>query len=428
MVIWAGTLRRSALLGIFCSLSTLAGSGLGATPRADELAVAAAQPLSRVGPGDDRTDYQSSDYRSNSRSLSVLTGHDAALEALAANPPLGLPALPDPPLAARIALGRRLFFERRLSANNTLSCGMCHVPEQAFTQNELATPVGIEGAFVKRNAPALFNVGYRPVLFHDGRETKLEAQVWAPLLAANEMGNVSRTAVIERLTNIDFYRNAFAAEFADGLTELNLGAALAAYQRALLSADSPFDRWFYGGDTHAVEPAVKRGFELFRNKDCGSCHVLDHRAAHFTDDDFHNTGVAARSARIRAQPPTELQIAPGVKIPITIELSVPHPGDDGRAEITGEPTELRKFRTPSLRNVALTAPYMHDGSLPTLAAVVDFYNAGGGVDEAKDALMRPLGMTSSEEHALVAFLESLTGANTDALAADARTAPIGDPE
>ena len=98
-------------------------------------------------------------------------------------------------------------------------------------------------------------------------------------------------AVIERLSDIDFYRNAFAAEFADGLTELNLGAALSAYQRALLSADSPFDRWFYGGDTHAVEPAVKRGFELFRNKDCASCHVLDHRAAHFTDDDFHNTGV-----------------------------------------------------------------------------------------------------------------------------------------
>ncbi len=357
----------------------------------------------------------------------MLVGHDAALEALAANPPLGLPALPDPPLASRIALGRTLFFERRLSANNTLSCGMCHVPEQAFTQNELATPVGIEGAFVKRNAPALFNVGYRPVLFHDGRETELESQVWAPLLAANEMGNASREAVLQRLQDIDFYRKAFAAEFSDGLTELNLGAALAAYQRALLSADSPFDRWFYGGDMRAVDPAVKRGFELFRNKDCGSCHVLDHSAAHFTDDDFHNTGVSARSAAIRAQPPAELQIAPGVRIPIDTDLGVAHPGDDGRAEVTGDPTELRKFRTPSLRNVALTAPYMHDGSLATLASVVDFYNRGGGIDAAKDALMQPLGMTSSEELDLVAFLESLTGSNTDALAADARLAPIGDP-
>ena len=428
MVIRAGNLSRIALLATFCSLSCLAGNCPAATQRADDALESTAQPLSRVGQGDDRSGYQSSNYRSNSRSLAVLTGQDAALEALAANPPLGLPALPDPPLAARIALGRTLFFERRLSANNTLSCGMCHVPEQAFTQNELATPVGIEGAFVRRNAPALFNVGYRPVLFHDGRETKLETQVWAPLLAANEMGNTTREAVIQRLQAIDFYREAFAAEFADGLTELNLGAALAAYQRALLSADSPFDRWFYGGDTHAVGASVKRGFELFRNRQCGSCHMLDHRAAHFTDDDFHNTGVAARSTGNREQLPAELQIAPGVRIPIDTDLSVAHPGDDGRAEITGNPTELRKFRTPSLRNVALTAPYMHDGSLRTLAAVVDFYNTGGGADETKDALMQPLGMTSSEENDLVAFLESLTGANTDALAADARTAPIGDPQ
>ena len=425
MNIRPGTLRRIALCGALCSLSILPGGYLGAAARAGE---ATAQTLDGVGPGDDRTGYQSADYRSNSRTLAVLAGRDAALESLAANPPLGLPALPDPPLAPRIALGRTLFFERRLSANNTLSCGMCHVPEQAFTQNELATPVGIEGAFVKRNAPALFNVGYRPVLFHDGRETELESQVWAPLLAANEMGNASREAVLQRLQDIDFYRKAFAAEFSDGLTELNLGAALAAYQRALLSADSPFDRWFYGGDTHAVGPAVKRGFELFRNKDCGSCHVLDHSAAHFTDDDFHNTGVSARSAAIRAQPLAELQIAPGVRIPIDTDLSVAHPGDDGRAEVTGDPTELRKFRTPSLRNVALTAPYMHDGSLLTLASVVDFYNKGGGIDAAKDALMQPLGMTSSEELDLVTFLESLTGSNTDALAADARLAPIGDPE
>ena len=131
-------------------------------------------------------------------------------------PPLGLPALPDPqPTRAAVDLGRKLFFDRRLSFNGTLSCGMCHVPEQGFTQNELATPVGFGGLSVKRNAPALYNVAYRPRLFHDGREGELELQIWSPLLAANEMANPSIGSVLERIAPMPEYANAFVDAFGE---------------------------------------------------------------------------------------------------------------------------------------------------------------------------------------------------------------------
>ena len=349
----------------------------------------------------------------------------ADLAALAANPPLGLPPLADPPTSARIDLGRRLFFDRRLSANDTLSCGMCHVPEQAFTQHELATPVGINGRNVRRNAPALFNVAYRQVLFHDARETDLAKQIWEPLLAANEMGNLTRVDVIRRLEREPMYVTAFEAVFDDGLTEATLGIALAAYQRALLSADSEFDRWFYGGDNHAVSDAAKRGFQLFIRSDCAQCHRLDRASAQFTDDDVHRTGIGYLRMQRTAAPITRLQVAPGVVIDID-PVSVTALPDDGHAEISGRAADRWAYRTPSLRNIAMTAPYMHDGSLVDLAAVIDFYASGGGSDPDKDPLIRRLEFDHQDRQDLIAFLKSLTGANLDALAADARTAPIGE--
>lgn len=380
----------------------------------------------RVGEGDSRIGYDSTGYITQSRSLSARRATSASLAELAANPPSGLDRLTDPPSRALIDLGRRLFFDRRLSANETLSCGNCHVPEQAFTQNELATPVGIEGALVLRNAPSLYNVAYRRVLFLDGRETSLEQQIWAPLLADNEMGNADRAAVLTSIQAIPEYRTAFKRLFSAGVTESSLGEALAAYQRALLSANSPFDRWFYQHEQAAVSDNVKQGFAIFQRAGCASCHTFTSTSTQFSDDLFHNTGTGFVAAAIHLQPPARIQLAPGVFVPLNSKLEMPDRRDFGREAVTGRREHRWQFRTPTLRNVALTSPYMHDGSITTLKDVVTFYNEGGGHDPSQDPRIRPLQLSPAEQQALIQFLESLTGDNVDALAADARTAPIGD--
>ena len=389
---------------------------------------AAAQPdeFERVGRGDERSGYETTDYVTDSRRIGALGGESARLQALAAEPPLGLPpmAAGQTASAAGIELGRRLFFDRRLSFNGTLSCANCHVPEQGFTQNELRTPVGIEGRSVKRNAPALYNVAYRTTLFFDGREENLEQQIWSPLLAANEMGNPSVGTVLRQLREIDDYDASFQAVYGNGVGMQTLGRALAEYQRALLSANSPFDRWYFGGEADALTESAKRGFALFVDRDCSECHQLQDGHAQFTDDDFHNTGLGFRRAM---EPSRRVQLAPGVFVDRKDDIPEPRLSDLGRYEATGRPRDRWKFRTPSLRNVAVTAPYMHDGSLATLAEVVDFYNAGGVPNEGLDPRIRPLGLAPHHKRDLIAFLKSLNGSNLDALAADARLAPIGDP-
>ena len=382
--------------------------------------------LERVGRGDERGGYESAGYVTDSRRIGALGGNSARLHAIAASPPLGLPPLPGKQAvtAAGIELGRRLFFDRRLSFNATLSCAMCHVPEQGFTQNELATPVGMEGRSVRRNAPALYNVAYRETLFFDGREETLEQQIWSPLLAANEMGNPSVGTVLRRLRELGDYDADFRALYGKGIGMETLGRALAGYQRALLSADSPFDRWYFGGEADALRASAKRGFALFVGNDCAECHRIGDGYAHFTDDGFHNTGLGFRRAM---EPNRRLQLAPGVFVDREDDIAAPQISDLGRYEATRRPQDRWKFRTPSLRNVAVTAPYMHDGSLATLAEVIDFYDAGGVPNQGLDSRVRPLGLAPEQKQDLVAFLKSLNGSNLDALAADARLAPVGDP-
>ena len=322
------------------------------------------------------TDTRVRNSSQNLVGLAIFQECPRTLIRLADNPPLGLPDMPAgaPITAAGIELGRRLFFDRRLSFNGTLSCAMCHIPEQGFTQKELATPVGIEGRSVKRNAPTLYNVAYRKTLFFDGREDNLEQQIWSPLLAANEMGNPSVGTVLRRLRSIGEYDAVFAALYGEGIGMETLGRALAEYQRALLSADSPFDRWYFGGDTNAVTDSVKRGFALFVERSCSDCHQFQDDHAHFTDDGFHNTGLGLQRSM---QPSRRLQLAPGVFVERTNDTLVPRFSDLGRYEATGVSSDRWKFRTPGLRNIAVTAPYMHDGSLSTLANVIEFYDAGG---------------------------------------------------
>jgi cytochrome c peroxidase len=307
---------------------------------------------------------------------------------------------------------------------------MCHVPEQGFAARELATSVGIGGRSVRRNAPTVLNVAWQKRLFHDGREIALEDQIWGPLLAANEMGNPSMGYVIERVRSLDDYAGLFAAAF-DGkdVSAERIGAAIACYERTLTAGDSRFDRWRYGGERSAIDAREQRGFELFTGKArCASCHSVGERDALFADHGFHNTGIGWAQT-FQAPGRARVELAPGVYTEIdrrTLEtFSEPPAKDVGRFEITFDPKDRWAYKTPSLRNVALTAPYMHDGSLATLEAVIEFYDRGGIDNPEKSALLSPLGLTGEERAALAAFLRALTGSTVAALVEDARRAPIG---
>ncbi len=389
----------------------------------------------RYSAGDDKRGYERADYRTDSVSLSERRGRPADLLGIARDPPLGLPPVPVPsenPLSAeKIALGRKLFFDRRLSLNNTFSCAMCHVPEQGFAHNELATAVGIEGRTVRRNAPTLFNVAYAQRLFHDAREFSLEQQIWGPLLARNEMGNPSVGAVVEKLERLPDYAGRFEAVFGRGPGMEVLGQALAAYQRTLLAADSPFDRWRYGGDDGAIGPAAKRGFAVFTGRGrCSACHLVGEQWALFTDHELHNTGIGYRASMSPEPKLRRVAVAPGVFLDVETSVIAAAaertPNDLGRYEVTQDPADRWRYKTPTLRNVALTAPYMHDGSLGTLAEVVEFYDQGGFANELSSPLLGPLGLSHEDKRDLVTFLEALTGSNTNVLIGDAFAAPVGD--
>lgn len=395
----------------------------------------AAAPGSR-GPGDPRKGYERSDFRTRSVPLEARRGTPTDLAARVGHAPLGLPPVPVPAdnalTPAKVALGRKLFYDRRLSLNGTFSCAMCHIPEQGFANNELATAVGIEGRSVRRNAPTLYNVAYLERLFHDGRETRLEHQVWGPLLARNEMGNPSIGAVVEKIRAAPDYAGLFESAFPGrGLAMETIGMSIASYERALVSGDSPFDRWHYGEDESAAGEAVERGFQLFTGRaGCSACHSVGPDAALFTDGALHNTGIGYTASMGNAPGSMRILVAPGqylsVDPALVAQVSEPRPSDLGLYEITQDPADRWKYRTPSLRNVALTAPYMHDGSLATLEEVVSFYNGGGIPNQELDPLMRPLGLSAEQQADLVSLLEALTGSDVDELVSDAFAAPIGD--
>jgi cytochrome c peroxidase len=389
----------------------------------------------RYRAGDDKSDYESGEYQTRSLAMKARQGKAIDLLARTRKPMLGLPPVPVPkdnPLtAAKISLGRKLFYDRRLSLNKTFSCAMCHIPEQGFTSNEMATAVGVEGRTVRRNSPTLYNVAYLDRLFHDGREKTLEQQAWGPLLAHDEMANPSIGYVLETVAGSEDYRGLFQKAFGKGPSMETLGMALASYERTLNSADSPFDRWFYGKDKQALSDQAQQGFKLFTGKArCSGCHTVDSKFALFTDNGFHNTGTGIAAAMDGSNAKRRVQIAPGAFVEVDREVidsvSGSKGNDLGRYEVTQHPEDRWKYRTPSLRNIGLTAPYMHDGSLGTLEAVVQFYRQGGRPNEDLDPLIRPLPLSDQEAAALVAFLKSLTGSNVGDLVGDAFAAPVGD--
>jgi cytochrome c peroxidase len=330
--------------------------------------------------------------------------------------PLGLPPLPTKPADPRtVALGKKLFFERRLSFNDTMSCGMCHIEKQALTSNEVATSVGMEGKSLRRNAPSLFNVIYETTLFRDGRENALETQIWSPILSADEIAAPSVGWVLAKVRALPDYPALFEEAYpGQGITMETIGAAIAAYERTLLSADSRFDRWRYGGEQDALSPQERLGFELFTGKaGCAICHQIGPRSALFTDGKFHDTGLGYAHTMGLDNKDVDIRLAEGNLTRRSQKdlqaISSPSANDLGRFEVTQDPKDRWAFKTPGLRNVGLTAPYMHDGSITTLKEIVEYYDRGGDYSPNKSAFIKPLNLSEEEKEALVAFLRSLTG-------------------
>lgn len=280
----------------------------------------------------------------------------------------------------KIALGERLFFEGRLSRDGKVSCASCHVPELAFSDGK-ARAVGVEGRVGRRNAPSLTNIAYRSSQFWDGRVASLEEQALQPIENPLEMDH-SLLAVVRDLNADDSYRKQFALAFGTPqITTERIAHALATFERTLVSGDAPFDRYTEHGDEDELSNAARRGLALFEGKArCRFCHT----GALFSDDLFHNTGVSWGA----------------------------EPLDLGRYEVTRRDPDKGRFRTPTLRDVARSAPYMHDGSLASLADVIEFYDGGGQPNPYVDPVLTPLELTPSEKADLVEFLGTLSPRET----------------
>jgi cytochrome c peroxidase len=302
--------------------------------------------------------------------------------------PLGLPpvAFPEdnPPTAETIALGRDLFHDPVLSKNRTVACVTCHDPAQGFSDGRPFS-IGTGGQPGVRNSPTALNAAYSTVFFWDGRAATLEAQAVGPIMNPVEMAH-SIEGVESAVSAA--YSARFKQAFGSGkVTVERIAKALAAFERTLVSGNSPFDRYMYAGDRSALSESAARGLEIFRDAkkgNCAKCHSIGDKAALFTDNQFHNLGVGV-------DPRGELT-------------------DLGRYQVTKEESDKGAFKTPTLRNIALTAPYMHDGSLKTLKEVIDFYVGGGTANPYRDKDMKSLDYLTAQDRAdLVAFLQSLTG-------------------
>jgi cytochrome c peroxidase len=327
--------------------------------------------------------------------------------------PLGLPTAKDatdPGSTALAALGRQLFIDKRLSSDGSISCATCHMPERQFTDGR-PTARGLAGRTLTRHTPSLLNVRYATSLFWDGRTGDLAAQVRTPLLGPAEHGLIEEQAVVDIVRRDSVYSAAFAHLLGvrkAALSIRDVGMALAAYEKTLLSGDSPFDRYLYGHDEKALTPAAVRGLALFRGRaQCGSCHLIGEDSALLADGGFHPSplpladsvlsqlgALTARISTLRARGEID-----ALNSLIATDRDI---AALGRFVVTLNPKDIGCFKTPSLRNIALSGPYMHDGSVPNLSQAIEVELYSRSVQNY------PLVLTEDERSDLLAFLQALT--------------------
>lgn len=307
---------------------------------------------------------------------------DAPKSDAVAKVPLGLDPLPipadNPQTAAKIELGKQLYFDPRLSYDGTISCATCHDPAKGWSNGD-AFGVGIKGQKGGRNSPTVINAAYFPLQFWDGRAKELEGQALGPIQNPIEMGH-TLDACVECLSGIEGYKKQFKEVFGTEVTSDGIAKAIAAFERTVLSGDAPYDR-YKAGDKKALSASAERGMNLFFNKGhCSACHS----GSNFSDAAFHNIGVGMDKEK----------------------------PDEGRQVISKMLGDRGAFKTPGLREIARTAPYMHDGSLKTLEEVVEHYNKGGVANPQLDEEIFPLQLTAEEKADLVTFMkEGLSSAS-----------------
>ncbi len=314
----------------------------------------------------------------------------------------------------KISLGQRLFFERRLSVDGTVSCSTCHDPQLAFTDRKPLS-VGIKGRVGQRNAPTILNALYNKTQFWDGRVNTLEEQAANPIVNAFEMGHPNLDAALAQIASVEEYQQAFQRVFGRAANGPDLLRAIASYERAQLSFDSPFDH-FMAGENNAIDASAKRGWELFNTQArCNKCHALTDTQRDitvFTDNDFHNIGIGIiRHNVVALARQAEQLIKSGDTAAIDRAAIQTDMSALGRFLITKKDKDIASFKTPDIRNALVTGPYFHDGSQATLWDVIDHYNKGDGLQNPYlDEDIQPLALTETDIDDLVAFMASLTSA------------------
>lgn len=347
-----------------------------------------------------------------------------AAQKTAKRPPLGLPPAPamagNPQTPEKIALGKKLFEDKRFSSTGEVSCSTCHEPAKAFTDSPLKTSEGIRKLTGTRNAPTVINAVYFERQFWDGRSPSLEDQALHPPVNPVEMGLKDHEPILAIVREDPDYARAFKQVFDKSgkeITMTEVTKAIAAFERTVVAGNSPFDRYYFKGDKNALTPAQKRGLQVFVDEGrCVSCHVIEQTQALFMDNRFHNIGVGINA--IQQDAPalvSEFIKAKATASEVDVKvLTDKRTSELGRLVVTRRFDDIGSFKTPTLRNIAVTAPYMHDGSLKTLRDVVVHYNNGGVTkegDPVNDFLsggIRPLKLTEQQIDDLVAFMESLT--------------------
>ena len=326
--------------------------------------------------------FASESLTNPSSSLSGLSSGTIVLDGMSV-PDIG-PLLPPVPVptgnvrhAAKIELGKQLFFDGRLSRNNHVSCAYCHIPGSGFSDPH-PTSLGVDDLIGGRQAPTVLNTAFSPLLFWDGRARSLEEQALGPIQNPIEMAETLEHLVV-KLRTVKGYRRQFRNVFGTEISSQGIAKAIAAFARTLISTNSAFDKYALG-DKQAMNQAAIKGMALFKgNARC----ILCHNGPNFTDNQFHNLGVP--------------QVGP-----LKVDL--------GRYDVTRREQDKGAFKTPTLRSILETAPYMHDGVFLSLEEVIEFLDKGGGADPSLSPLMKPLGLTQEEKADLLAFLEALTGA------------------